>query len=177
MVSPRPREEDHGPVLEEVEVSNDLAIVNCWNRRAILDIRAMNVNSVGDDDHPDLGDVEPSLTQVPKDFVKTTLTAESTLTPGWFATLNLRSSGGALVQLNFGDSLVDDVEFAVKVVFHQVLGDVGQIWVVIVAHRVHFTFMARMSRVARRFERLTIARSFDTSTSSRMGPAAAMFPW
>ncbi|KAG5994314.1 hypothetical protein E4U52_001267 [Claviceps spartinae] len=69
-VSPRPREEDHGPVLEEVEVSNDLAIVNCWNRRATLDIRAMNVNSVGDDDHPDLGDVEPFLTHVPKDFVK-----------------------------------------------------------------------------------------------------------
>ncbi|KAG5956444.1 hypothetical protein E4U58_006586 [Claviceps cyperi] len=40
------------------------------DRRATLDIRAMNVNSVGDDDHPDLGDVEPFLTHVTKDFVK-----------------------------------------------------------------------------------------------------------
>ncbi|KAG6114430.1 hypothetical protein E4U14_001409 [Claviceps sp. LM454 group G7] len=31
-----------GPILEEVEVSNDLAIVNRSNRRATLDIRAMN---------------------------------------------------------------------------------------------------------------------------------------
>ncbi|KAG6282553.1 hypothetical protein E4U09_000567, partial [Claviceps aff. purpurea] len=48
-------------ILEE-EVSNDPPRVNRSNRRATLDIRALNVNSVGDKDTPDLGDVEPFLT-------------------------------------------------------------------------------------------------------------------
>ncbi|KAG6049483.1 hypothetical protein E4U39_005976 [Claviceps sp. Clav50 group G5] len=30
----------------------------------------MNVNSVGDNDHPDLGDVKPFLTHITKDFVE-----------------------------------------------------------------------------------------------------------
>ncbi|KAG6043163.1 hypothetical protein E4U17_001051 [Claviceps sp. LM77 group G4] len=54
----------------DVEVSHGFAILNRSNRRATLDIRAMNVNSVGDSDHPDLGDVKLFLTHITKDFVE-----------------------------------------------------------------------------------------------------------
>ncbi|KAG6035561.1 hypothetical protein E4U40_002117 [Claviceps sp. LM458 group G5] len=56
-----------GPTLS---TENKLKKKRNRDSAATLDIRAMNVNSVGDNDHPDVGDVKPFLTHITKDFVE-----------------------------------------------------------------------------------------------------------
>ncbi|KAG6146930.1 hypothetical protein E4U37_008347, partial [Claviceps purpurea] len=81
-------------ILEE-EVSNDPPRANRSNRRATLDIRALNVNSVGDKDTPDLGDVEPFLTHVTKDFVDNDFDSRVDIIHEAITEIELNASPGA----------------------------------------------------------------------------------
>ncbi|KAG6022891.1 hypothetical protein E4U19_004676 [Claviceps sp. Clav32 group G5] len=80
--------------LEE-EVPNDPPRVNRSNRRATLDIRALNVNSVGDEDAPDLGDVEPFLTHVTKDVVDNDFDSRVDIIHEAITEIELNASPGA----------------------------------------------------------------------------------
>ncbi|CCE26979.1 uncharacterized protein CPUR_00451 [Claviceps purpurea 20.1] len=77
------------------EVSNDPPRANRSNRRATLDIRALNVNSVGDKDTPDLGDVEPFLTHVTKDFVDNDFDSRVDIIHEAITEIELNASPGA----------------------------------------------------------------------------------